>query len=32
MYTYIPTEPALVEFSSYLQAEDGSTFNHYRSL
>jgi hypothetical protein len=31
MYTYIPTEPALVEFSSYLRAEDGSTFNHYRS-
>jgi hypothetical protein len=29
MYTYIPTEPALVEFSSYLRAEP--TFNHYRS-
>ena len=31
MYTYIPTEPAIVEFSSYLRAEEGSTFNHYRS-
>ena len=31
MYTYIPTEPALAEFSSYLRAEEGSSFNHYRS-
>ncbi len=31
MYTYIKTEPALMEFNSYLRAEEGSTFRHYNS-
>jgi hypothetical protein len=31
MYTYIKIEPALAEFSWYLQAEEGSTFFHYHS-
>lgn len=31
MYTYIKTEPALIEFNSYLRAEEGSTFSHYSS-
>jgi hypothetical protein len=29
MYTYIKTVPALVEFDSYLRAEEGFTFSHY---
>ena len=31
MYTNIKTEPALAELSSYLRAEEGSTFRHYCS-